>query len=120
MEPERLAGIYAVAQPPRDRGVRRAGERARPSLEPGDPRMGPCVTCRRVTECVSEYLDGRLDHALRRRLGFHLWRCLGCRAHVRQMQQTIHVLRRLPRMPAPTAIREELLERFRDRSRRTA
>lgn len=54
------------------------------------------LTCRDVTEEASAYLDRGLP--LPRRLGFrmHLAICVNCRRYMRQMRQTIAMLRALP------------------------
>lgn len=71
------------------------------------------VTCKAFVEAVTDYLEGRLNFLLWLRFQMHLGLCLGCRAYLRQMKQTIRTLGRLPRRPVPPAVREELLRRFR-------
>ena len=72
------------------------------------------VTCKAFTEAVTDYLEGHLSFFLWVRFQMHLGMCVGCRLHLRQMKQAIRALGRLPETPIPPAIREQLLERFRD------
>jgi anti-sigma factor RsiW len=71
------------------------------------------LSCRDLTELVTEYLEGALPLRDRLRFQLHLGMCTHCRAYLRQMRQTISVLGRLPDEPIPDAVRAELLRRFR-------
>ncbi|MBI4584613.1 MAG: zf-HC2 domain-containing protein [Planctomycetes bacterium] len=70
------------------------------------------ITCRDLTELVTDYLEGRLSLLERIKFQFHLGMCSHCRAYIRQMKQTIQMLGKLPEEPIPPDIREELLRRF--------
>ena len=72
------------------------------------------LTCRELTELVTDYLEGRLSFSQRVRFQMHLGLCLDCRAYLRQMKQTIRTLGGLPAEPIPPHIQEELLRRFRN------
>ena len=52
------------------------------------------ATCREITELVTDHLERRLGMAVSLRFRLHLLGCRGCRAFLRQMRQTILVLRR--------------------------
>lgn len=71
------------------------------------------LTCREMTELVTDYLDRRLP--TRRRFAFrlHLGLCPRCRAYLQQMKATVRALARLEAEPAPAAARAQLLARFR-------
>lgn len=71
------------------------------------------MTCKEFVEIVTDYLDGTLSWSKRIRFHLHLGMCLGCRIYLRQMKQTIQTLGQVPHKPAPPAVREELLRRFR-------
>jgi len=73
------------------------------------------MTCKEWVEIVTDYLEGKLTFWGRIRFHLHLGLCRGCRAYLRQTQQTIQVLGRLPEEPVPQAVREQLLQRFRAR-----
>lgn len=71
------------------------------------------LSCRELTELVTDYIEGRMP--LRRRLAFrfHLLVCSRCRAYVRQLRMTIELLGRLPVEPPPPDVAEALRRRFR-------
>ena len=74
------------------------------------------MTCQEFVELVTDYLEGSMTFWERIRFHLHLGLCFGCRAYLRQMKQTIHTLGCLPQEPVPPAVREQLLERFRNAS----
>jgi anti-sigma factor RsiW len=53
------------------------------------------MSCRELVELVTEYLEGTLAPAERRRFGAHLGGCRHCRAYLEQMRLTIGALGRL-------------------------
>jgi anti-sigma factor RsiW len=53
------------------------------------------MTCRELVELVTEYLEGTLPAAERRRFEAHLSGCRHCRAYLAQMRMTVGVLGRL-------------------------
>jgi predicted anti-sigma-YlaC factor YlaD len=71
------------------------------------------MACKEFVEIVTGYLDGSLSLGQRLRFQLHLGMCLGCRTYLQQIRHTIRTLGRLPQEPAPHAVREELLRRFR-------
>ena len=74
------------------------------------------LSCRDVAELVTDALEGALSEATRRRFEEHIGRCEGCRTFARQIEQTVAVLRMLPREDVP-ALDDRLLEAFRRRGR---
>jgi predicted anti-sigma-YlaC factor YlaD len=69
-----------------------------------------------VAELVTDELEGVLPEATRRRFGEHMSRCEGCRTFARQIEQTVAILRMLPREGVP-ALDDHLLPAFRRRGR---
>jgi predicted anti-sigma-YlaC factor YlaD len=72
----------------------------------------PCVE---LVELVTDYLEGALGPADRRRFEAHLGQCEGCRAYFDQLRRTIGAIGRLAPEALPETMRTELLEAFRDR-----
>lgn len=72
------------------------------------------LTCRQLTELVTDYLEGRLSLRQRLRFEVHVGMCSHCRAHLRQMKQTIRTLGMLPEDAVPPEALNQLLQRFRD------
>jgi anti-sigma factor RsiW len=72
------------------------------------------LSCKELTELVTDYLEGRMPFLQRVKFHLHLGTCDRCRAYLRQMKMAITTLGRLPDEPAPAGVREELLARFRD------
>ncbi len=70
------------------------------------------LSCKQITELVTEYLEGRMGFADRMRFQMHLGMCKHCRAYLRQMKATIETLGRLPDEPIPDDVRDELRKRF--------
>jgi predicted anti-sigma-YlaC factor YlaD len=75
--------------------------------------LGGRMTCVEFVEMVTDYLEGSMSLWMRVRFHLHLGLCFGCRVHLKQMQQTIQTLGRLPEAPVPPEVRAELLRRFR-------
>ena len=72
------------------------------------------LTCREVTELVTDYLEGRQTWLERVRFQMHVGMCRHFRAYLRQVKQTIRTLGQLPSDPIPPDMPQALLERFRD------
>jgi len=72
------------------------------------------LTCKELTELITDYLEGRLSLTQHLRFQFHLGLCRDCRAYLRQMWLTVRTLRRLPEESLSPAMREKLLEQFKD------
>ena len=69
------------------------------------------LTCKEVTEAITDYLEGNLSFVEWVRFQMHLGLCLGCRRYLRQMKQTIRTLGTLPAEPIPPTVRDELIQR---------
>ena len=71
------------------------------------------LVCRQVVELVTDYLEGALPRAERKRFERHLRACPNCTAYLEQMRQTIAATGRLvPEDLSPEA-REEFGALFR-------
>jgi predicted anti-sigma-YlaC factor YlaD len=73
----------------------------------------PPLTCKELVELVTDYLEGALPSADRRRFEEHLTTCPYCRIYLDQMRQTIRALGHLPEEAIPPEALEALLARFR-------
>jgi predicted anti-sigma-YlaC factor YlaD len=71
------------------------------------------LTCKELTELVTDYLEGRQSFLDRLRFELHLGMCRHCRAYLRQMRVTIDTLGRLPEESIPPDVSQQLLARFR-------
>jgi len=71
------------------------------------------ITCRQLTELITDHLEGRLPFLGRVRFQLHLGTCRSCRAYLRQMRQTLAAVGHLQTEPPPADVRDELLARFR-------
>ncbi len=75
------------------------------------------LSCQDVAALVTDALEGALSEATQRRFEEHMNSCEGCRTFARQIEQTVAVLRMLPREDVP-ALDDHLLQAFRKRGRR--
>jgi anti-sigma factor RsiW len=66
-----------------------------------------------VVELVTDYLEGRLGRAARRRLEAHLAGCPHCTEYLAQMRATISLTGRLTPEDLTPQMREELVEVYR-------
>ncbi len=70
------------------------------------------LSCKQLTELVTDYLEGKMSFGDRLRFQMHLGMCKHCRAYLRQMKLTIETLGTLPVDPIPEGVRDALLQRF--------
>ena len=73
----------------------------------------PELTCRELTELITDYLEERLSQTDRVRFEQHLSVCPGCTAYVDQMRVTIQAMGSKPSLKIPSSIEESLREAFR-------
>jgi anti-sigma factor RsiW len=71
------------------------------------------MSCRELVEVVTDYIEGAMGDADRRRFEAHLRGCAHCVNYVEQMRATIAALGRLDEDSFEPEKREELLEAFR-------
>lgn len=71
------------------------------------------LTCREFVELVTDYLEGALPLAERRRFEKHLRSCTVCPRYVDQLRATVRVLGRLDEEHLKEPVRITLLRAFR-------
>jgi anti-sigma factor RsiW len=77
-------------------------------------RLDRELTCARLVELVTDYLEDALTADDRERVEEHLVFCDGCSTYLDQIRQTIAVTGRLRPDDIPPALQEKLLAAFRD------
>ncbi len=71
------------------------------------------LTCKEITELVTDYLEGRMSLTERMRFQMHLGMCKHCRAYLRQMKTTVAALGHVPDDAVmPEDVSDELRKRF--------
>jgi anti-sigma factor RsiW len=76
------------------------------------PRKDPLV-CQQVVEMVTDYLEGALPRAERRRLERHLADCPHCTEYLAQIRATIRLTGRLEVADLTPEMRDDLGELYR-------
>jgi anti-sigma factor (TIGR02949 family) len=78
--------------------------------------MGPgnSLSCRELTEIITDYLEGAMTAAQRKRFDDHVAECKGCAHYLQQMRHTIAITGRLTEEQVPEEAKERLLAAFRD------
>lgn len=71
------------------------------------------ITCTELVEIITDYLEGTMQEAVRRRFEGHLDECPYCVNYLAQMRQTIAALGELSEESIAPDGREALLETFR-------
>jgi anti-sigma factor RsiW len=71
------------------------------------------LVCQQVVELVTDYLEGALSRAARRRFEAHLADCPHCTEYLAQMRATISLTGRLTPEDLTPQMREELVEVYR-------
>jgi predicted anti-sigma-YlaC factor YlaD len=75
------------------------------------------LSCKEMSEVITEYLEGRMSMADRMRFRMHIGMCKHCRAYLKQMKATVEALGQLPsdaEAEMPDDVRDELRKRFAD------
>ncbi len=72
------------------------------------------LTCKELTEIITDYLEGHMSFGQRLRFQLHVGMCRNCRAYLRQMKLTIQTLGKVPAETIPPPLLEELVQRLRD------
>ena len=70
------------------------------------------LTCKEITELVTDYAEGDLSFLDRVRFVMHIGMCRNCRRYVRQMKATTRALGLMPPPEIPPELEEELMRRF--------
>jgi len=71
------------------------------------------ITCMELIEAITDYLEGTMQEAERRRFEAHLEGCPDCVNYLEQMRQTVAALGELSDERIGPDAREALLETFR-------
>jgi anti-sigma factor RsiW len=72
------------------------------------------MDCQDLVELVTAYLEDDMDPDARARFETHLGECAGCATYLEQMEQTVHTLGTLPPEELDPALRDRLLDAFRE------
>jgi anti-sigma factor RsiW len=75
------------------------------------------ISCQELVELVTDYLEGRLSRADRKRVDRHLSACDGCTAYLEQARTTIRLTGRLREEDIAPELRDRLLDAFRESQR---
>ena len=70
------------------------------------------VDCNDVRRLSSDYLDDDLPEVKHSAIRTHLSNCGPCRAFVETLASTIGILSRLPRVSAPSSLKESVMNRI--------
>ncbi len=70
------------------------------------------MTCRNITELVTDYLEGQMSFMDRMRFRMHILMCKSCKEYLKQMQSTVKALGFLPDEPPSEEVQEELMKCF--------
>ena len=70
------------------------------------------LSCKQMTELITDYLEGRMGFAERMRFQMHVGMCKHCRAYLRQMKSTVAAVGQLPDEPMPDDVLDEMRKRF--------
>ena len=73
------------------------------------------ISCQKVVELVTDYLEGALATEEGALVEQHLNCCDGCACYLDQMHSTVAAVGRIEETDVPPAMRERLLLAFRDR-----
>ena len=71
------------------------------------------LTCQRLVEIVTDYVEDALPPGERVEFEKHLVMCDGCSTYLEQMRETIRLTGRLREEQVPAEARESLLQAFR-------
>ncbi len=71
------------------------------------------LVCQQAVELVTDYIEGSMSRADRRRFEAHLSSCPHCRAYLAQMRTTIQLTGPLRSEELPSAVRDELVGLYR-------
>ena len=75
------------------------------------------LSCARIVELITDYLEGVLEESLRIRFEEHLSYCPPCREYLAQMRATVEATGRLTEADVPAETVDALMEAFREGNR---
>jgi hypothetical protein len=70
------------------------------------------LSCLKMRQMSSEYLEGTLGPKFLWEFTYHSERCKGCSAFISSLRASIQVLNTLPQMEAPEDLKRRLREQF--------
>jgi anti-sigma factor RsiW len=71
------------------------------------------IVCQQAVELVTDYLEGRLSRAGRRRFEAHLAGCPHCTEYLAQMRSTIELAGTVTPDDLPAPVQDEFIELYR-------
>lgn len=71
------------------------------------------LSCARIVELITDYLEGALEEDLRDRFEEHLSYCPPCREYLAQMRATVRATGRLTESDVPPETMDALMRAFR-------
>jgi len=71
------------------------------------------MSCRDLTELVTDYSEGRMPLFKRWMFRLHIAMCGVCRRYVRQVKLTVDTLGKMPPEPMPDEVKAALMSTFR-------
>lgn len=72
------------------------------------------LTCKTITELVTDYLEGKLPFGQRLKFWLHMSMCASCRRYLRQLRATVKLAGQLPAERPPPEVRDALRAAFRN------
>ncbi len=72
------------------------------------------LSCKDITDLLTEYLEGEMSLGDRMRIRMHLAMCGHCRTYVTQLKLTVDSCGRIPPPEVTEDLREDLLATFRN------
>ncbi len=72
------------------------------------------LSCKDITDLLTEYLEGQLSFADRMQIKMHLAMCGHCRTYVDQLELTVQSCGEIPAPEVDDHLEQELLAVFRD------
>ena len=74
------------------------------------------LSCVKIREMSSDYLDGTLGPKSLWKFTYHSERCSGCGAFISSLRASIQILNTLPKMEASEDLKQRLREQFSEES----
>ena len=71
------------------------------------------MTCKELTEWITDYMEERLSQSEIARVKQHLADCEGCETYLEQMRMTVRTLGTKPRVEIPSHLKSDLMKAFR-------
>jgi len=72
------------------------------------------MNCRQIVELMTDYLEGALSEADRKRFEAHMTDCDGCTEYLKQLRTTMRLTGRIADQSIPAQLEAELEQAFRD------